>query len=107
MVRPTQGAPVARRIGEVPPGLHARADYPAAHGMPTSLEELRATGLIGVERDTPALRQFRARFGVDRADFIFRSARIRATFDHPVETDYVRAQPSVAASIAVAAPRKG
>ena len=36
-------------------------------------------------------------------------ARIRAVFDHLAEglTDYLRAQPSVAASMAVAAPRKG
>lgn len=164
MVRPTQDALVARRIGEVPLGLHARADYLAAQGTPESLEALLALGVIGVERESLALRQFRAMFGVEREDFIFRSdsdlaqlaairagigigicqvplaardpalvrvlpdlfelgletwvvthedlrgvARIRATFDHLAAglTDYLRAQPSAAASIAVAAPRNG
>lgn len=164
MVRPTQSALVARRIGAVPLGLHARADYLAANGTPASLDELRAIGLIGVERDTPSLRDYQARFGITRDDFVFRSdsdlaqlaairagigigicqiplaardpalvrvmpeafaldletwvvthedlrgvARIRATFDHLVDgmAAYLRAQPSVAASIAVAAPRRG
>jgi len=164
MVRPTQSALVARRIGAVPLGLHARADYLAANGTPASLDELRAIGLIGVERDTPSLRDYQTRFGITRDDFVFRSdsdlaqlaairagigigicqiplaardpalvrvmpeafeldletwvvthedlrgvARIRATFHHLVDgmAAYLRAQPSVAASIAVAAPRRG
>lgn len=164
MVRPTQNALVARRIGAVPLGLHARADYLALVGMPASLDAVRKLGLIGVEHDTPVLRDLQARYAIGREDFTFRSdsdlaqlaairagigigvcqvplaardpalvrvlpdafemaletwvvmhedmrgvARIRATFDHLADglTSYLRAQPSVAASIAVAAPRKG
>jgi DNA-binding transcriptional LysR family regulator len=164
MVRPTQNALVARRIGAVPLGLHARADYLAAHGTPRTFDELRAIGIIGVEHDNTTLRALQARYRIGREDFIFRSdsdlaqlaairagigigicqiplaardpalvrvmpdafdlgldtwvvmhedmrgvARISATFDHLAEglIDYLRAQPRVAASIAVAAPRKG
>lgn len=164
MVRPTQNALVARRIGAVPLGLHARADYLAAHGTPKTFEEVRALGIIGVEHDNAVLRTLQTRYAISFADFIFRSdsdlaqvaairagigigicqvplaardpalvrllpdmftidldtwvvmhedmrgvARIKATFDYLAEglTDYLRAQPSVAASIAVAAPRRG
>lgn len=164
MVRPTQGALVARRIGELPLGLHARADYLAAHGTPESLDEVRTLGVIGVEHANPIARTLQEHFAIGREDFIFRSdsdlaqlaairagigigicqvplavrdpalvrllpdlfelgletwvvthedlrgvARIRATFDQLAEglSAYLRAQPSVAASIAVAAPRRG
>ncbi|WEJ98894.1 MAG: LysR family transcriptional regulator [Candidatus Sphingomonas phytovorans] len=164
MVRPTQNALVARRIGAVPLGLHARADYLAAHGTPKTFEEVRALGIIGVEHDNAVLRALQTRYAISFADFIFRTdsdlaqvaairagigigicqvplaardpalvrllpdtfnidldtwvvmhedmrgvARIKTTFDYLAGglTDYLRAQPSVAASIAVAAPRRG
>ncbi|WCM26573.1 LysR family transcriptional regulator [Sphingomonas sp. QA11] len=164
MVRPTQNALVARRIGAVPLGLHARADYLAAHGTPKTFEEVLALGIIGVEHDNAVLRALQTRYAISFADFIFRTdsdlaqvaairagigigicqvplaardpalvrllpdtfnidldtwvvmhedmrgvARIKTTFDYLAGglTDYLRAQPSVAASIAVAAPRRG
>jgi DNA-binding transcriptional LysR family regulator len=73
MVRPTQNALVARRIGAVPLGLHARADYLAAHGMPHTFDQLRAIGIIGVEHDNVTLRALQARYAIGREDFIFRS----------------------------------
>ncbi|MES2449377.1 MAG: LysR family transcriptional regulator [Pseudomonadota bacterium] len=73
MVRPTQNALVARRIGAVPLGLHARAEYLAAHGTPKTFEEVRAIGIIGVEHDNPVLRSLQARYALSFADFIFRT----------------------------------
>lgn len=165
MARPTQEGLVARMIGVVALGLHARRDLLDRHGMPETIADVRRYGVIGPEHDNEILRSLR--FGgvqVQPTDFSFRSdsdvaqlaalragagigvcqiplaardpslvrllpdlfeypletwmvthedlrgvARIRAVFDHLAEglTDYLRAQPSVAASMAVAAPRKG
>ena len=165
MARPTQEGLVARLIGVVSLGLHARRDLLDRHGMPETIADVRRYGVIGPEHDNDILRSLR--FGgvqVQPADFSFRSdsdvaqlaalragagigvcqlplaardpslvrllpdlfeypletwmvthedlrgvARIRAVFDHLADglTDYLRAQPSVAASMAVAAPRKG
>lgn len=165
MARPTQEGLVARLIGAVTLGLHARRDLLDRHGMPETIADVRRYGVIGPEHDNDILRSLR--FGgvqVQPNDFSFRSdsdvaqlaalragagigvcqiplaardpslvrllpdlfeypletwvvthedlrgvARIRAVFDHLAEglIDYLRAQPSVAASIAVAAPRSG
>ena len=57
MVRPTQSALVARRIGETRIGLFAHRDYLASFGTPTSMAELATHRLIGYDRDE---RSFRA-----------------------------------------------
>ena len=163
MARPTQEGLVARLIGVVALGLHARRDLLDRHGMPETIADVRRYGVIGPEHDNEILRSLRFDgVQVQPADFSFRSdsdvaqlaalragagigvcqiplaardpslvrllpdlfeypletwmvthedlrgvARIRAVFDHLAEglTDYLRAQPSVAASMAVAAPR--
>jgi DNA-binding transcriptional LysR family regulator len=64
MVRPTQEALVARRIGMVEVGLHARRDYLDLHGVPASLDELAAHSLIGYDRETEFLRRLRQQFPV-------------------------------------------
>jgi DNA-binding transcriptional LysR family regulator len=51
MVRPTQGALLARRVGAVPLKLYAHRRYLAAHGTPRSLSEAGVTA-IGFDRDT-------------------------------------------------------
>ena len=63
MVRPTQSALVARRIGSSRIGLFAHRDYLARFGAPSSLAELAAHRLIGFDRDD---RSFRAA-GADAA----------------------------------------
>ncbi|MCW3835235.1 LysR family transcriptional regulator [Sphingomonas canadensis] len=74
MVPPSQDALVARRIGQIPLGLHAHRSYVARRGLPASLADLRGHGLIGVERDSPILRAVRAHgYPVSVADFSFRS----------------------------------
>lgn len=56
MVRPTQAALVARRIGSVGIGLFAHRRYAAAHGLPQTLEDLAAHPMIGFDRDDTAQR---------------------------------------------------
>jgi DNA-binding transcriptional LysR family regulator len=51
MVRPTQAALLARRIGAVRVGFFARGDYLDRAGMPESLEDLRNHTLIGPDRE--------------------------------------------------------
>lgn len=50
MIAPTQGALLARRVGEVEVGLFATEAYLAAHRAPRSLSELRGHALIGSDR---------------------------------------------------------
>ncbi|MET0273390.1 MAG: LysR family transcriptional regulator [Phenylobacterium sp.] len=52
MTPPTQGALVAKKVGEVSLGFHATADYLARRGSPASFEELQQHSLIGF--DSPA-----------------------------------------------------
>jgi DNA-binding transcriptional LysR family regulator len=56
MVRPTQTALVARRIGETHIGLFAHRGYLARFGTPISLDELGRHRLIGFDRDDRAFR---------------------------------------------------
>ncbi len=64
MVRPTQEALVARRIGTVEVGLHARRDYLDLHGVPASLDELATHSLIGYDLETEYLRRLRKQFPI-------------------------------------------
>jgi DNA-binding transcriptional LysR family regulator len=74
MSPPLQSALLARRIGPVPVGLHARSDFLEAHGRPTTLEDVRRLPFIGFERETPVVELLRARgLEVRREDFSFRS----------------------------------
>lgn len=74
MVPPRQEALLARRIGVVVLGLHAHPDYLARRGTPATLDDLRNHALIGVERDSPALRSLQDQgFDVRIEDFAFRS----------------------------------
>ncbi len=51
MVRPTQGALVAKRVGRIDAGLYAHQRYLKAHTMPRRLQDLRRHALIGYDRD--------------------------------------------------------
>ena len=51
MVRPTQGALLAKRVGAVPLKLYAHRRYLAAHGTPRSLTQA-GVAAIGFDRDT-------------------------------------------------------
>jgi len=56
MVRPTQSALVARRLGRTSIGLFAHRDYLARRGTPCALADLAGHSLIGFDRDDSALR---------------------------------------------------
>ncbi|MDR7126476.1 LysR family transcriptional regulator, partial [Pseudotabrizicola sp. 4114] len=47
MVRPSQDALVARHIGAIRVGFHARRDYLDRHGHPQTIEDVARLGLIG------------------------------------------------------------
>ena len=74
MVRPEQGALVARHIGAIELGLHGRADLLDGHALPTTPEEAIAFGLVGVENDNSVIRAMRAAgLPLSFDDFAFRS----------------------------------
>ncbi len=60
MVKPTQAAIVATRVGVVELGFFARAAFLRKHGTPASLDELARFPLIGPDRETADLRALRA-----------------------------------------------
>jgi DNA-binding transcriptional LysR family regulator len=74
MIRPTQNALVAQRIGETKIGLYAHRTYLEAFGTPMTVDDLRAHRLIGYDQDD---RWFRAAgtgaFQISRESFGFRS----------------------------------
>jgi DNA-binding transcriptional LysR family regulator len=73
MVRPSQDALVARRVGEVGIGLYAHRRYLAAAPPLTSLTALAHDhALIGFDRGTPLLHDFLARMPITHADFALR-----------------------------------
>ncbi len=76
MVRPVQGALVARRIGTVAIALFAHRRYAQAHGLPATLDELTAHPVIGYDRDDIARRSISGGGGgpqVSRETFAFRT----------------------------------
>lgn len=74
MVRPKQEQLVARRIGSIELGLHARRDYLDRCGTPRKAGDLAAHTLIGFDRPTAFLREaIRAFPQIDRDDFAMAS----------------------------------
>jgi DNA-binding transcriptional LysR family regulator len=88
MVRPTQGALVAKRLGRIDVGLYGHRRYLKRRTVPRRLEDLRQHALIGYDRDQAYVRLLE-RMGVPstREMFAFRSdsdlaqlAALRASF---------------------------
>ncbi len=87
MVRPTQGALLAKRVGAVRLGLFAHRRYLEAHGVPERIDDPRFAA-IGFDRDLDTLRALRDRqLNFERESFAFRSdndlaqlAAVRAGF---------------------------
>lgn len=76
MVRPTQDALVARRIGAISLGMHAHKRVLDAWGRPTTMEQARRMPLIGYESETIGVRAIKAMgLGLDLRveDFSFRT----------------------------------
>lgn len=74
MVRPTQHALIAKRIGHITVGLHARRDLIERRGMPADLDDLRRFPWIGFDTETASIRTMRA-LGLteQRQDFAYRT----------------------------------
>lgn len=74
MIRPTQQALLAKRLGRVDIGMYAHQRYVKAHGLPQSLPELRHHTLIGADQD-PTIAALAQQIGlpVSRDDFAFRT----------------------------------
>lgn len=72
MLKPTQAALLAKKLGTVELGFHAHPRYLAAHGTPRSLEELRAHPLIGFDRAASVTRLFTSPLPLTRELFAFR-----------------------------------
>ena len=74
MVRPQQGALVARQIGAIELGLFAHENLLAGQPHPATIEQAAAIGMIGVETDNDVVRALRnAGIPLLDADFAFRS----------------------------------
>lgn len=74
MVRPTQAQLVARRVGSIEIGLHARRDYLEKHGTPRNANALGEHAVIGYDRLTAFLRDAsKALPGFTREAFALRS----------------------------------
>lgn len=72
MFRPQQTQLVARRIGEIEVGLHAREDYLRRHGCPDQPQQLADHALIGFDQQTDFIRQAARKLpaGFDRERFV-------------------------------------
>jgi DNA-binding transcriptional LysR family regulator len=74
MQRPEQDVLVARRIGDIELGFHARRDYLERHGTPRTWEEMGRHALIGIDRETAFTRKLQPLMGgLSAADFALRS----------------------------------
>lgn len=72
MVRPSQGALFARKVGVIHLGFHAHPRYLKAHGSPKSFAELREHPLIGFDK-VPSVRRLEGlNFPINRELFAFR-----------------------------------
>lgn len=63
MQRPEQDVLVARRIGKIELGFHARRDYLERHGTPRTWQELGRHALIGIDRENAFTRKLRPLLG--------------------------------------------
>ncbi|HYP31440.1 MAG TPA: LysR substrate-binding domain-containing protein, partial [Burkholderiaceae bacterium] len=74
MVRPSQDALVARRIGSIEVGLHAHRHYLDRHGTPRSLDDLAGHALVGWDAETAYIRKLQDKFpAIRRERFAFRA----------------------------------
>ena len=62
MVRPTQDALVAKRVGGIELGFHAHKRYIAEHGAPRTMAELPRHTMIGFDTETAFIRQWQTRY---------------------------------------------
>lgn len=72
MVRPSQEQLLARRIGLIEVGLHARDDYLQQHGTPLLMQDLAGHSVIGFDQENAFIRSL-AITGFERSAFALSS----------------------------------
>jgi DNA-binding transcriptional LysR family regulator len=72
MVKPTQSALLARKLGVLELGFHAHPRYLTAHGVPKTLAELEAHPLIGFDRAASVRKLPNLGIPISREHFAFR-----------------------------------
>ncbi|MFN3512070.1 MAG: LysR family transcriptional regulator [Phenylobacterium sp.] len=76
MMRPTQAALLARKVGAIGIGFYAHRSYVEAHGTPETLEDVFDHTVIGFDREPPplqALADLDLPWEINRDGFAFRS----------------------------------
>ena len=74
MVRPTQDALVARRVGSIEVGLHAHRRYLDGRRAPRTLDDLAGHALVGWDTENAYIRQLSAQYpAISRDRFAFRA----------------------------------
>lgn len=74
MQRPQQDVLIARRIGDIEVGFHARRDYLERHGTPRDWKELDRQALIGVATENAFTRKLRHNLAaLEAGDYALRS----------------------------------
>jgi len=74
MQRPQQDILIARRIGDIELGFHARRDYLERHGTPRDWKEMDGHSLIGVATDNAFTRKLRPKLAaLDASAYTLRS----------------------------------
>lgn len=74
MLRPSQDALLAKRIGAVELGLYAHARYCTQHGTPQTMADLSSHAIIGFDQENPFLRKLQEQFPMlSRNSFAFRA----------------------------------
>ena len=82
MIRPTQKALIAKRLGHVRIGLYAHRRYLARRAMPRSIDDLSAHDIIGFDRDGSAMRALGTGLAVSRELFALRTDDSAAQLAH-------------------------
>ncbi|WP_025854195.1 LysR family transcriptional regulator [Pseudomonas sp. CHM02] len=72
MVRPSQEQLLARRIGLIEVGLHARDDYLQQHGLPLQIHDLAGHSVIGFDQENAFIRSMAIK-GFERSAFALSS----------------------------------
>jgi len=74
MQRPQQDVLIARHIGEIEVGFHAKRDYLERHGTPRDWQELEGHALIGIATDNAFTRKLRPKLAaLDASAYALRS----------------------------------
>lgn len=72
MVRPSQEQLMARRVGLIEVGLHARDDYLQQHGTPQQMQDLANHSVIGFDQENAFIRSLATK-GFERSAFALSS----------------------------------